>query len=323
MSCNCLRAFILFSTLLFPSVALSEPFTPSHPIEFVVMTGSGDSADRMARVLQKIIEDESLVSQPIRVSNLSGGFGAAAFQHMLTTPDPDHTLLFTVNTFFTTPLLQQGLGADILEFQPIARLAEDQLYLWVRADRPVDKLDALVEQAREKGEKWLMAGASAGGSESILTEYLNIVFGLEMSYRALGSGARATSALLHGRADSGLISASQVLALPDPRMLRALFSFESDDIGEVSGAAPTLIERGQAFSYAMQRAVVGAPTMSDDAAAYYTQLFEEVSEMPAWSKYRRSVGMSHAFLSGEPLLEFWRRERADHENMLRAIGRLP
>jgi tripartite-type tricarboxylate transporter receptor subunit TctC len=41
---------------------------------------------------------------------------------------------------------------------------------------------------------------------------------------------------------------------------------------------PTMIEKGHDFSYYNQRAVVGAPGMSDEAAAYYQDLFTKIYE---------------------------------------------
>jgi tripartite-type tricarboxylate transporter receptor subunit TctC len=49
---------------------------------------------------------------------------------------------------------------------------------------------------------------------------------------------------------------------------------------------PTLKELGGDFSYFMQRAVVGAPGMSDEALAYYTDLFGKVFNSADWQKYK-------------------------------------
>jgi len=49
---------------------------------------------------------------------------------------------------------------------------------------------------------------------------------------------------------------------------------------------PTLKEKGGDFSYFMQRAVVGAPGMSDDAAAFYTDLFKKVYASADWQDYK-------------------------------------
>ena len=49
---------------------------------------------------------------------------------------------------------------------------------------------------------------------------------------------------------------------------------------------PTLKESGGDFAYFMQRAVVGAPGMSDAALAFYTDLFTKTYKSAAWQKYK-------------------------------------
>ena len=52
---------------------------------------------------------------------------------------------------------------------------------------------------------------------------------------------------------------------------------------------PTLAEAGEDFAYYMQRAVVGAPGMSDEALAYYTDLFAKVMILPSGSIQSRQI----------------------------------
>lgn len=316
------RALVLISFLLVPGMAAGEPFKPAGPIEIIVMAGQGGGADKAARRLQKIIEDEKLVSQPISVVNEPGGYGALAFQRLLGAPDPDHALMVTLNSFFTTPLLQPGLDVDILTFQPIARLGEEQFYLWVRADRPIETLEAFAARAGAKGREWLMAGTGVGGADEILTEYLNTVFGLDMSYRALHSGGESAAALLHGRVDSTLNNPSEVLAMPEPQRLRPLVGFGKERLPSLADA-PTFEEQGQPFAYTMHRAVVGGPAMSAEAAAFYAGVFQAASEHKDWRDYRERNGLSGAFLTGEALRDYWREEREHHKSMLQAIWLLP
>ena len=42
--------------------------------------------------------------------------------------DPDHTIMVTLNSFYTTPLRQPGIKIDSLTFAPVARMRR---YLFV------------------------------------------------------------------------------------------------------------------------------------------------------------------------------------------------
>ena len=83
---------------------------------------------------------------------------------------------------------------------------------------------------------------------------------------------------------------------------------------------PTLKEKGANFSYFMQRSVVGAPGMSDDAEAYYTKLFEKVYASAGWQEYKSKKSLMGELMNGNELSAYWEKQRKNHENILRASG---
>ena len=84
--------------------------------------------------------------------------------------------------------------------------------------------------------------------------------------------------------------------------------------------APTMIEKGQDFAYYMQRSVVGAPGMSQDAQAYYTSLFKKVFDSKEWQDYRASKSLYGDFLSGADLQAYWKVNNETHRKMLAKAG---
>ena len=83
---------------------------------------------------------------------------------------------------------------------------------------------------------------------------------------------------------------------------------------------PTFKELGQDFVYFMQRSVVGAPGMSDEAAAYYQDLFKKVFDSPEWAEYRTKKSLQGDFLAGAALMDYWMNEREIHRQMLVKMG---
>ena len=55
---------------------------PQKPIDFVIMAGKGGGADKMARLMQTIVEKHDLSSKPLIPINKSGGSGAEALVHL-------------------------------------------------------------------------------------------------------------------------------------------------------------------------------------------------------------------------------------------------
>ena len=88
---------------LLSSVALA--WEPSKPVNFIIKAGKGGGADKMARLMQAVVEKDNLAGRPLVPTNKSGGSGAEALIAAGTASDPDHTIMVTLNSFFTTPLI--------------------------------------------------------------------------------------------------------------------------------------------------------------------------------------------------------------------------
>ena len=294
---------------------------PKKPIDFVIMAGQGGGADKMARLMQTIVEKHDLSSKPLIPVNKPGGSGAEALVHLKQKTGDDHTIMVTLNSFYTTPLRQPGLDVDIMTFTPVARMAEDTFLLWVHADSDIDTVDEFVDAARAAGNDWIMAGTGRGQEDQLLTTFLNSAYDLEMKYVPFKGGGRVAKELAGKNANSTVNNPSEQLGFFEAGKTRPLAAFTPERL-ELFGDAPTFVELGQDFVYFMQRSVVGAPGMSDEAAAFYQDLFEKVFESEEWQKYRRDRSLYGDLISGDELKAYWMRERAIHEVMLKEIGEI-
>jgi tripartite-type tricarboxylate transporter receptor subunit TctC len=292
---------------------------PSRPIEFVVMAGKGGGADLNVRAIIEIIDKHKLSPVPVTPVNIAGGSGADALVHLQKRKGDDHLLLFTLNSFYTTPLKRPELGLDISAFAPIGRMAEDVFLLWVHADRTdIKTLDDFVKAARAKGDKWVMAGTGAGQEDSMLTDFLNSTYGLKMKYKALGGGGEVAKELAEKRIDSTVNNPSEQNEFFPKGLTKPVGSFTPQRL-EMHLRIPTFRETGMDFQYFMQRSVVGAPGMSGPAQAYYTSLFKKVFETPEWQGYMKKNSLRGAFLSGPALMTYWLKEREKHERWDMAV----
>ena len=83
---------------------------PKKPVEFIIMAGTGGGADQIARLLQGLIEKKNLSPRPFIPINKPGGSGAEALRYLQDKAGDDHTLLVTLNSFYTTPIIQKDIG---------------------------------------------------------------------------------------------------------------------------------------------------------------------------------------------------------------------
>ena len=116
--------------LLYPALAMVsaaallvagpvQAWQPKKPVEFIIMAGTGGGADQIARLLQGLIEKKGLSSRPFIPINKPGGSGAEALRYLQDKAGDNHTVMMTLNSFYTTPIIQSDLGVDPIEFTPI------------------------------------------------------------------------------------------------------------------------------------------------------------------------------------------------------------
>ena len=169
------------SAILAGMPVLGYAWEPQKPVEFVVMAGKGGGADKAVRFIQSIIASENMSSVPFTPVNKPGGSGAEALVYVNGKSGDNHTIMFTLNSFYTTPLRQPGLGVDISTFTPVGRMAEDTFLLWVHSDRKdINNMEDFVKAAKAKGTDWIMAGTGKNSEDNLLTDFLNTAYGLKM-----------------------------------------------------------------------------------------------------------------------------------------------
>ena len=305
------------ATLVVASPAIA--WQPNKPIDFIIMAGKGGGADKMARLMQGIVEKESLAERPLVPVNKSGGSGAEALMAAKSASDPNHTIMVTLNSFYTTPLRQPGLEVDVLTFAPVARMAEDTFLLWVHADTGITTFEQWLDVAREQGSKWVMGGTGSNSEDNIITDFLNTNYGLSMKYIPYKGGGAVAKDVAGKQINSSVNNPSEAIGFWQSGDMIPLVAFTNERL-PMFPEVPTLREKGGDFSYFMQRSVVGAPGMSQEAQAYYTELFTRVYNSEDWQAYKTKKSLMGDLMSGDQLSAYWRDQRANHETILRSSG---
>ncbi len=305
------------ATVVVASPAIA--WQPNKPIDFIIMAGKGGGADKMARLMQGIVEKESLAERPLVPVNKSGGSGAEALMAAKGASDPDHTIMVTLNSFYTTPLRQPGLEVDVLTFAPVARMAEDTFLLWVHADTGITTFEQWLDVAREQGSKWVMGGTGSNSEDNIITDFLNTNYGLSMKYIPYKGGGAVAKDVAGKQINSSVNNPSEAIGFWQSGDMVPLVAFTNERL-PMFPEVPTLREKGGEFSYFMQRSVVGAPGMSEEARAYYTELFTKVYNSEDWQAYKSKKSLMGDLMSGDQLSDYWRDQRDNHEQILRSSG---
>ena len=320
--------FSVSSLVILALVALATGVTPYEaeaswkprkPIALVVMAGKGGGADRLARVIQGIIEKNNFSPKPLVLVNKGAGSGAEALQFLRSKAGDNHVLMATLNSYYTTPLRQKALKVDIANFTPIARMAEDTFQLWVHADSPVKTLDDYVAMVRKVGKKWKMAGTGKGAEDSLVTAMLERKFGIEVSYIPYRGGGKVAKELIGKHVQSTVNNPSEQAGYWAAGQSRPLASFTPK--GKLKGKwgeIPTFEELGHGTDmvYYMQRSIVAPADIADEVRFFYTALFKKVYQSQDWQNYLEKKGLIPGWLTGDELQEYFLAERARHAKLM-------
>jgi tripartite-type tricarboxylate transporter receptor subunit TctC len=303
--------------LVFAVPATAEDWKPQKPVELVIMAGTGGGADRLARLFQSMIQKENLSSMPLLPVNKGGGSGAEALRYLKDKEGDNHTIMATLNSYYTTPL-RTDIGVNIEEFTPIARMAVDTFVLWVNADSDIQTLDDYVAAVKAAGGSWKMGGTGTGQEDSLVTAMLEKEFGIEMTYVPFDGGGDVAKNLVGGHIDSSVNNPSEALGFYKADKVRPIATFTSERIS-VFPDTPTMTELGHPLEYSMQRSFVAPKGMDPAAVAYYTTMFENLNELPEWQQYTQDEALDAAFLTGDELQTYFLAEREKHAALLQAM----
>ena len=302
-------------------VAQAADWAPKKPVEFVIMAGPGGGADKMARLMQTVIEKHVFSPKPFIPVNKPGGSGAEALIHMKSKTGDEHTVMVTLNSFYTTPLRQPKLGVDPLTMAPIARMAEDTFILWVHKDSGITNIDEFVAAAKKAGSKWTMAGTGRGGEDELLTSFLNTSYGLDMKYVPFKGGGDVAKQLAGKHANSTVNNPSEALGFYESGDVVPIVTFTGQRL-PMFPDVPTMTEIGKPYTYYMQRSVVGPPELSDEAYQFYRDVFKKVYDSEEWQQYMKKKSLLGEFITGDDLKDYWKVNNDTHRKLLKEIGEI-
>ncbi len=295
---------------------------PKKPVEFIIMAGKGGGADRLARFIQGIIKKHGISKMPFVAINKGGGSGAEALRYLRDKAGDPHVIMATLNSYYTTPLRNPGLGVDISKFTPIARMAEDTFQLWVHSDTDIKNVKDYVAAVKKAGPaNWKMGGSGKGQEDSLVTAMLEKTYGFKVTYVPFKGGGTVAKQLIGKHINSTVNNPSEQMGFFKAGKSRPLATFTPNRLKAFPNV-PTFRELGYDLTYFMQRSVIAAPGISKDVQAYYVGVFDKVYKSTEWQDYLASKGLIPGWLTGAKLTAYFVEEREAHRKLLKEMGEI-
>ena len=203
-------AVLCAAVLLMPSVILAQAF-PSKQIRIVVPYPAGGPTDALARIVAQELSKSK--GWTIIVENKPGASGAIGSRDVAKADPDGHTIVLGNNqTHATNSFLMKEPGYDpIVDFAPIAGLADLQHALVVRKDLGVSSVAELVALAKKEPGK-LNYGSTGNGSGSHLAmELFKTITSTDMRHIPFKGAAPMALEIVAGRIDVAFATLPSVL----------------------------------------------------------------------------------------------------------------
>ncbi len=301
-------------------VSPAQAWQPVKPVNFIIMAGAGGGADQIARFLQSVAAKDKLMTRPLVPVNKGGGSGAEALIAVNGASDPNYTLLVTLNSFFTTPIRQPNLEIDVSTFTPVAMMGVDPFVLWVNKSAGITTFEDWVAYVKAH-PGYVVGGTGKGQEDSIVFAYLESAFGLKLKYIPYKGGGTVAKELAGNQIMATVNNPSEAKGFYQSGDVVPLIAFSDERLAMLPNVR-TMKEIGHDFSYYNQRAVVGAPGMSADAAAYYQKVFKKIYDTKAWQDYMKSESLSPLWMDAAQQKAYWQVQIKNHKKLMAMLSQL-
>jgi putative tricarboxylic transport membrane protein len=317
-----MRWTVLAVTLL-AAVGLAQ-FTPRNP-ECIAPAGAGGGWDFTCRSVAQVMQDLRIVTQPIRVTNMTGGGGGVAYANVVTQRGDDPNLIVAASPS-TTLRLAQGQYSRFTErdVRWLGAVAADFGLVAVKADAPWKTMQELVAAWKADPAKITVGGGSAvGGQDHMKVMLLARAAGIDpraIKYVPFDGGGQALTSLLGGFIQVFPGDASELRAQLEAGTVRVLAVMSPRRLPGAFANVPTLRELGFNVDWVVWRGFYVPKNMPIEAYEFWVRALRQVERSPEWARVREQNSLGQFFMAGAEFQVFIDRQVNQFRNLSRELG---
>lgn len=268
------------------SGAWAEPaqWSPQRNVEFIVPTAAGSTMDLLARVIQKIWQEQHAVDASMTVEAKSGAGGSLAWSYVSRKQGDGHYLAISGPTMLANEILHVG-DASYRDVTPIAQLFTEYTVFAVRADGPIKTGADLVDAMRNS--KTLSIGVAPGFGGSNHVAFLKLARAAKIDPNSLTivpfRGANeSVTALLGSHIDVADATMSALAPFLRSGKLRAIAIAAPKRLEGEHADIPTWKELGFDVVEGNWRGIIGPKNLPPAQLAYWDRRVAQLVTSPEW-----------------------------------------
>ncbi|MBI3044244.1 MAG: tripartite tricarboxylate transporter substrate binding protein [Betaproteobacteria bacterium] len=298
-------------------------WAPTEAVEIVVAASPGGGNDNIARVMQKIMQNERLVEAPLNVVNKPGAGGAIAFGYVGERKGNGHYVAVASNTLLTSHIA--GISKlHYADLTPLAVMINEYIGFVVKPDSPLRDGRDLVARLKSDPAGVTFGMASAlGNINHIAIGTVARAAGIDPKKLKIvvfrGSGQVMTAAL-GGHVDVAVGPPSVAARHVEAGKLRVLAITSPKRLGGVLAEAPTWKELGLDALVVNWRGVLGPGGLNGSQTAFWDRVFSRLARTEAWNERLRKSLWENAYLGSRETQQYLKTQYDDLKQALTDLG---
>lgn len=313
-------AAVLAVSMLSPQASMAQAWKPEKAVEVVVSSAPGGSNDRVARVIQKIIQEQKLVATPLAVLNKPGGNQTISRAYINQNPGDAHYLEIGNPTLIANQVMGRQQYTD---FTPVALLINEFTAFSVRNDSPLRNAQDLVAQLRKDPGSLAIGVSNLGGTNHLTLSLLARAAGVDIKRLRVvvfKTNAEGLTALLGGHIQMVASAVATAIGQMRDGKVKIMSVSAPQRMGGDLAQVPTLREQGYDVSLSNWRAIIGPKGLTAAQVAYWEGVLARVVATDEWKATLEQQFWDGNFLRSREFARYMDNEYAQTKPVMLELG---
>jgi len=293
---------------------------PTKAIDIMAPANPGGGFDQTARLVQKALTDDKVVTVNVTVSNKPGAGGTVGMAELIknSAADPYKTIMtgrVTVGSQITGKT-----EAKVSALAPIARMMGEAEVIVAPANSPFNSLKDVMDALKKDAKSVKIAGGSAGGIDHELAALLVKEASGDvknLSYVPFAGGGEAAAAIIGGQVQLGISGYGEFKGQIDGKQMKAIAVSSEEKLRGVS--IPTIKEQGTNITIVNWRLWAAPPGTTAADLAALKEIAKKVHASKTWKDAIEKNSWFDNFTT-DNLLAFVATEQSSLTATLTALG---
>jgi putative tricarboxylic transport membrane protein len=180
---------------------------PQKPVKVIIPFGPGGTTDVFGRLIQRAVQEQNLLAQPMTIINVGGHFSVGSIQAKNAEPD-GHTFLLIHLAMMSGEVVDPGRNLSFRDFEPVALTGGFCLHHIVHEDSPHRTLGDLIAAAKAKPRS-VVFGVNIGALNHMGGGYLERAADVRFRFVQIGGGAENFAAIKGKQIETTMLSGSE------------------------------------------------------------------------------------------------------------------